>query len=774
MAIVEEMKGLKHYPVMAMTQEAHSALHEAVTRLSTKPKSDNRSYPLKLKLLDCYCDLMASPLTVNLLASAEIQTLFDGFCGAVMSGDFVKKGRKGRTVICREVAMILKEAQTANPEFWPIDWQFNALEFHRELWMEAKGKVSDTKKLFWCGWPIQNREGMPSYPPIPNIWLSHGKEFALELYNGLNVHISGEASAGLALFNKMTNYLVANSMEWPAETFKSPTNIYQFFRSFAKYHFKEFNPGAKNLPTIKKAWNSFLTRVDRYFIKPGTWAEPFRRLPKAPRPYMSGHQSHVRQKQDGHMVNEKLITDIPLHISNNEAIKLLFFKISADLNVVRSWADQQRRILVNNNEQRKIKAAQGVPLAPGDRTPASKITVENICATFEKYTYNTDLPILLKRLNDNRQSSICLREFAHSLGIPSTFSLYPLQCLLIIEHPQITRSFLLRYKLYDKHGNLTGYFQENGAYHLKFEEQINYISGLKPRRGAQNARQTFPVTANAAEIMKQIIELTTPARDYLRNRGDENWKLLFLGSEKGACYPSKCSVPRWSSFRAKTLQEEVMEQFSQHTPLRDRPLKDFIYRISMGTIRASRVIEDYIETGDTKLASQLLGHKKERTLLLESYLPPPIVAYVETRGVRTLQKIIICHALADSIYLLAGTNFDDLEILDAFLKNHVDPEIPAALSDPDGLEEKEISDLEQHLIIRIGVGTLSTLLSIGQAVKNSPRPTLIAPTALYWAKLAELIVKEIGFLHDPLLKRHLINAQAVVDTSKIENLIYGA
>lgn len=772
MAIVEELKGLTHYPVMAMAPEASTSLQEAVDRLSKKPKNDKRSYPLKLKLLDCYCDLVGTPMTIELLTSPEIQTVFDGFCSAVMSSEFVKKAHSERLNICREVATILKETQAANSEFWPLAWCPEDLESHREHWVQTRGKISETKKLFWCGWTIQNRKGMNNYLPIAKLWLSHGKEFALECYETLKLHISGEAASNVAIFNNMTNYLAANSNEWPAETFTNPLRIYQFFGEFAKNQFIGVTPDAKNLPTLKKSWNRFLSRIEEYFIKPGVWAEPLRSLPRAQNPNMRGHQSHVRETSDGYLVKEKLITDIPLHISNSEAIQLLFFQINADLDIVRSWANQQCRILMYNYEQRKIKAAMGLPLVPGKRRPASKITLENICATFEAYTYDTDLPALLKRLNKNRQHETPLRSAVHELGIPSTLSLFPLQCLLILEHPQITRSFLLEFKLYDKHGHLTGFFEEDGAYHLGYEEKANYISGLKPRSGKENARQTFPLTKKSAEIIDNIIKLTTPARNYLRRKGDENWKRLFLGSEKGACYPTKCSIPNWNESGGEVLIQEVMEQFTPHTALRDHTLKKFIYRISMGSIRASCVIEDYIETADSKLASQILGHKKERTGLLDSYLPAPIVAYIETRGVRILQKVIICHALADSTYLLRSTNFDDLDILDAFLKNHVDSEIPAFLIDPEGLEEKDISDLEQELIIRIGVGTLSTLVSFFQAVKSSSKPSQINPTALYWAKIAELIIKEIELLQDPLLKKHLATAQAVADPSRVERLIY--
>ncbi|MFE1817135.1 hypothetical protein ACFW6L_29525, partial [Pseudomonas otitidis] len=100
--------------------------------------------------------------------------------------------------------------------------------------------------------------------------------------------------------------------------------------------------------------------------------------------------------------------------------------------------------------------------------------------------------------------------------------------------------------------------------------------------------------------------------------------------------------------------------------------------------------------------------------------------------------------------------------------------IPAQLSVPDGLEEKELTDLEQELILKIGVGALSTLLSIEIAVKNSPFPAKILPDAFYWAKVSELLTKEIHLMHDPLLKDHLSKAESAADPSQVDKFIYAA
>ncbi|AZE41334.1 hypothetical protein C4K05_1984 [Pseudomonas chlororaphis subsp. aureofaciens] len=94
MAIIEELKGLAPYPVIAMTEDAHVLLQKAIDKLNSTIGVGGRSYELKIKLFYCYCDLKETVLTIEFLVSSKLQGFFDGFCGAVLSGYLVKKDTK--------------------------------------------------------------------------------------------------------------------------------------------------------------------------------------------------------------------------------------------------------------------------------------------------------------------------------------------------------------------------------------------------------------------------------------------------------------------------------------------------------------------------------------------------------------------------------------------------------------------------------------------------------------------------------------------------------
>lgn len=50
MAIIEELKGLAPYPVIAMTEDAHVLLQKAIDKLNSTIGVGGRSYELKIKL----------------------------------------------------------------------------------------------------------------------------------------------------------------------------------------------------------------------------------------------------------------------------------------------------------------------------------------------------------------------------------------------------------------------------------------------------------------------------------------------------------------------------------------------------------------------------------------------------------------------------------------------------------------------------------------------------------------------------------------------------
>ncbi|WP_343077590.1 hypothetical protein [Pseudomonas sp.] len=723
--------------------------------------------------VDCYCDLTEQNVDSGTLRSPVLRRIFEGFCGALATEDLIPGSARRREMVCRNVATVVNAASASDPTIIPIDWEPHSRLNFAPMWDERKKFLAPEKIEYWTGWRIESRHGCTAFLPLANLWNTHGRTFTNRYFETMRTNFEKECSVAFSLFNKMTDFLTENHNSWPPSTFDSPEKIYLFFVELIKKEFDNATTTDSNLPQRMKSWNKFISKIEKYFIETGIWAQPVVELPRTDAKKIPGNSTHVRKTENGTLVREKLMTDIPLEISHSQAIELLFFEIKQDIGTLRGWAEAKVANIMAAFEKRKTLAKSGISLHNEEYVPVESATLENICATFEKASYDIDLPLLTRKYNLNCETDYTAAEMADLLAIPSTTIFFPFQCLLILEHPIITNSFLIDYKLYDKFGNMTGFFLEDDIHHLLTEDEIRHLSGNKRRKGPRKSRQKFELSIRAAQIIINLIALTDAARTYLRSRDDENWKNLFIGSRVAASLPAKAGISKWnqSRFTQESLTK-LRTEFEPYTKKRGVALNKHIYRISLSTIRSSRGLEVYIDSGDTAAMSTALGHETEDSMLLTHYLPEPILAYIESRGIRTLQKLIICHALKDSQFLLAAVNLENENSLKTFFTNHNHTITDSYLSDPYNHSEADVESLTSELLVRIGEETLTALISLNLAVQQATTKSPITELALHWSRISELVVSEIELSHDPLLKRHLSAARKAANPNRMGSLIY--
>ncbi|WP_447903397.1 hypothetical protein [Pseudomonas serbica] len=770
MAIIKNKLGrLRYYPFHAVDQEALEALWEVA---STRAKISKKTSFQTVQFLECFCELTGEQITVDVLTSSKIFPIFGRFCGALADPSFTTFSPKKRLNTCRELAAVIQAARAKVNVSIPFNWDYTQLKQYEENWKRRPTPFDTAKIAYWTGWPVQNRHGEVTYLRLPSIWHSHGEVFTNIVHSGISLYLEGTAADPHYLFNRMFSFLSKNSEKWPADTFQDPNMLYDFFYKLIE---NEFNLDEKdpNLPSLKKHWNKFIGMIYRMFIDSRKWATPYRHLPLSDAKAINGHHTHIRTTADGIEVREKLITPIPLHLTERTAVQNLIFQIREDVRVIRAWAAEQSLAVVKRFQNRKILAETADCLNPDDRNFYSSNFINNVAALFNKVTYNIDLSKIVptaKRLNE--PAAIGAIELTQALGIPNTRDMYPFQCMLILEHPSITNSFLERFNLYDKHGDLTGLVFEGGKSYLACELESRMISGLKGRKGMAKGRQKYELTETAAQVMLEIIKITTPAREYLRAIGDENWKKLFIASPIGINYPIISKIPKWNKTSLKSQYSWVLPLFQTHTELRGTALVRYLSNISPSAIRASRCVEEYLDTGSTRLMSEKLGHEMEDSALLESYIPRVLVDFIESNGVRTVQKVAICHALRDSPFLMEGAGFNTIEELESFIRNHTLSDIPEYLARPDYRSDETVKNIEEEILIRLSVGSLTALLSLEAAVSQAKDSRLVTPHASRWAKLTALIVSDIQEGINSSLKEKLQTARRYVDPRRMENLIY--
>ncbi|UVL05981.1 hypothetical protein [Pseudomonas sp. B21-047] len=776
MAIIEnDLRRLRHYPFRALDEKVANTLLKAASDLTFT--GDDPA--LTVYMLECYCDLAGLRVTQAMLTTSCLATIHNGFCGALLSGQLIKLSSFRTRRFCRYFASILQKIKIQFPSMQRKKWQPEPFAAHIEIWTNSKNQISEEKAAYWQGWPIEDKKCSIHWMHLANLYNTHGKKFVDELYRGVRVYSESRATTFDRGYERLVAHLVSNPLLWPPSTFKSPTGIYNFFADLLKHTFKGKSIKSRSTIDLGHRWDRHISEVYRSFINPRIWASPIRTLPVTKLKPSRGGETHIKVTKAGKEVRTKLITPLPLQVTQTEAIHILAVQISKDINILREWATTKATSVIMASLERAKLAKSATNSDIADREFWESNTLANIAALFEATPY--DLPwntIASKyRITNNIRNSS--RTISKALGIPATRDLYPFQCLLILEHPNITDSFLKNFNLYDKNGNIKGIRREGGKTYLVSKSGIEatIISGYKPRRGVTLTRQEFELSPAAIKIIDDVIRITQQARDYLRKIGDDNWRKLFIASSSGIIKPTTSSTPRWN--KAQTLRKkddppEFVHEFAKILGATDiNEALEFVAQISPSSIRASRAVEIYLQTGKTEIMRECLGHDKTDKKLLESYLPEIFIMLIESRSVMVIQKIIICTALKDSPFLAEAAGFDNLSDLEEFTKNYLHEELPAYLKDPDRVDEALKSEELDKIVFSIGVKSLSTLLSLRDATRLTIGQAIISPVYLHWASITNLLSEYIenGFQRE--LKRKMAEAKKLVDPTPFVRKILG-
>jgi hypothetical protein len=392
-------------------------------------------------------------------------------------------------------------------------------------------------------------------------------------------------------------------------------------------------------------------------------------------------------------------------------------------------------------------------------------SLADICATLEntEATYRISPSFLCKVYEHNTGETCDAIRLAEVFGFPVARSLFPLQCLLVLEHPEITTDFLLNLELYDHQGQLIG-----------FDAEKRLLIGYKNRKQPNVREQIVELTDKSYDIVKDIIDITNIARRSLLAENNDDHRFLFITSGRALKPFKKATATTWNDgkFRVyKNLRDELLDEFNPHSDLPEDELVEFIKRVRLTKVRASRAIEIFIQSRSTEAMSKALGHEHYYPDLLSHYLPDPLLAFIKARWIRIFQKALVCEAMKDSPYLFRATQFNSIVELHSFLENHRIKEIPSQASDPG--RRAELAEVEtSEAVFSISVPFLASLFSVEAAVINSTDRARVCGIAEYWASLAEKIKSEISSGHNRSLKKHLQSALKLVDAKKMETLIY--
>ncbi len=768
MTIIKNARKIKSYPFRRVDDRLVEALENEWETTLNRDEQPSKKY--MLLYLECYCDLIQRSLFLEEFLSPDFGQVINDFLRAYKGEDLtgiLYSTAKPRwfKIFCDALEQLSVSKFSSTPE-WLLSISWDDLH---PLELDPSDYSYETQS-YWSAWAISSRKGHNAFLELLPLYSSHGSKFTMEFYERVKGFIAKQAKSKVNMFKDFALFLSENGEEWTVSTFEDPIALKQCINAYLIRYFLYINKSKRDLDAAIAEWNQFSTNLTEVFLEPGVWAQPFgEAVPKFKRLKVKGTRSRVSENKDGIVVHNKLLTEVPLQYTDDETIEILFCRIEKDLGTVRLWARNQAYRLRLRQKKRVALSKQGkaLKITESDSFPqrVADVNFSDICATFERFGFSTDYSPDIESLFRYMQKI----ELAYKIGLPTSHSLFPFMALLIIDHPEITRTFLSEFDLYNEKGQLSGFIKTDAGYQL---------TGYKDRRKASLSEQKIILKPRAASLVRQVIEITTPLRDFLKSNGDSNWRKLFLTSGQAFAYPKvgitdafrKADKPL---LKETKLSQKMEQEFKKYTDLRGADFRRFAIKITLSSIRASTGVLVYLQTQSVDKMAKALGHATYDSKLLDQYLPDSIQAFFQTRWIRIFQRAFICHAMKDSPFLIRATDFGSMHELHEFLKNHALKDIPEHLSDPEKVAcNKKINPSSDQILISIDSGILSTLLSLKCAVDNSKKSTRISGLARYWGKVSGLIESEINNGSDALLKQHLKVAKENLDPDKMEGLIY--
>ncbi|WP_458724853.1 hypothetical protein [Pseudomonas mandelii] len=719
-----------------------------------------------LKAFNAYCHLIDVKISYFTLSTPEFVEVAMGFIGALHNDCLLYYNTAGRV----RMAGAFVDMINAVSEKIPILPSFDKIKTRTKdcypIWERLKVRIKEKSIHYWNGWHVESTKGQKLYTAIPLIWHSHGEEFAEKIFNTYKPHIEKYARPDITVFNSFLTFLSKKKSDWPSSTFQNPIKIKQCFLDFMIDYFLSASQKGLDIATQTRLYAKFIFTMDQAFIQSGIWAKPFGGIPAPSTPASIGIETHVQKCESGDYIKTKLITHIPLEITDSEVIKLIFKQMKIDVDLVIKFSKKQSYSTRKAQLQRDQLAESGTAISYV--AAARKLTTlreHDVCATLNQL----GLKHIRERLTD-RGSSLRIKrsDIAPQLALPGRNDLLPFKLLLIHSDPRITDSFLEDFQLYNKNYKLSGFLMgENGHYQL---------IGYKDRRGGDLSEQKIDLSPRQAVLIRQIIAITAPLRDELRAANDDKWRFLFLHSARALSYPAVNNVARWDRISPPN-KEKLIDQLSQHTSRTREKITELISAVSLTSFRATCGVQIYLKTQSEREMAKALGHSTYNPGLLSRYLPEPILAFFQSRWVRIFQRGIICRAMKDSPMLLKAANFTSMDELHEFLSNHALGDIPKHLGSSDNTTDhkapqEEFTSTKDSVLISVDIGTLTALISLRIAVQNSKHPDELNGLSLYWSEFTCVLVKEIERGWDTDLKSYLSTAQLHADETRMEKLIH--
>lgn len=755
-----------------------SALGLIKAQLAHLPLSQRRSANRALFYFECFLWLTHhSPITTALdLRTSTFRDIQRLFYGALYSNSFLSAGVKysGRRKLIQCFFKLLSKLSELSPVSVFAYSDLTDDQTKQCIIQFEAIHIDPLRVLRLIGWHVIDRNSGSYRLKMGAIFDVLGHDFTKALYQESRRHALTQSHYGnyANIVSRLDDFLYwydEDSKDRPRlcpELFQEPAFVYQFFWNFQRWHFESYTKRNQNQPTgrvlanLQRQWIRIIFWAKNVLINSGLirpplgdiWPEGSKKLTQPL--YEIGHHRYGDGKA---LVSQKLLTQVPLSVSDKEAIELLFKKIKDDFNKVILWARNHIDLMIlrlgkviSTCEKGELIAQKGriSSQAFGQPDMAMNCLIKTIIESHRGFIVIDHA--MRSRLVSAIGISFSTTELAENLVLPTKYMIAPIAIWLVAQHPILTDASLLGCELFDRNGKRSGFISTDSG---------SVLVVKKNRKGSQ---QEVVLGSEATSVVELLIQITTPLRNHLKKRNNDGWRRLFIVTG-GRGFQEPYIFTNQIGF-AKTLRQKefIQTHFAE--------LGGLINTLSLARIRATAGVLVYINTLSIDKMAESLGNSKR--VSMNHYLPPTIMQFFQERWIRIFQNAVIVYAMRDSHCLLKATDFNSMNELNQFLETHalrMHPEITDSFNHS---SEQELDVSDSEIIISLDEEILRILISLRMAVENAGSCAL--GTAIYWSEFASRVESHIEShdFPDPYLRSCLVKARLGANPQQFEGLVY--
>ncbi|MFM0173836.1 hypothetical protein PQR33_31435 [Paraburkholderia sediminicola] len=695
-----------------------------VLQISMRAKIKLRWIKPVLRLLDAYASLVGCNFSVHVRKGITPKRNVYEFIGALYSKRFYAASNKYRyrhSDIWSSLCEAAHPADAAQRQTGMPDIKSSCVTDGIVLLVEQfeLRPINLTQYEFWRGWPICSSDEIVTWLDMREVHGRFGGDFCAWLYRCFVTHAAGRVRAPCTWLKSLLQFFV--QQERTSQDFINSGVTVEFLSRF-RLHMVKSLQNRMPYSRIVSTWNQFGVFAHQHMLDGRIFAAiPEEQIPRLPRKKVAGGTPHVSTSPDGDAFITKCLTPLPIEITDEEVLSVILDRIQEDNRLVEQWATVEVEKIWAANKNRVALAPQGLIRHVDFKLPVDgrskratdadfEVRIIHASATYEHYKFRTDADVRLTSAFGRAHSKVAV-----ALGLPTNRALLPHMCLLVIDHCELTPSYIEKLRLDDV-------FTIDGHW---------YMQGEKARRGPELAEQLIRLSSRCAIVVQQVIEITKYIRAYLEQRNDPLHKVLFLHTGKGFAYPNRYDI---SSQTADAASVQYLEKSFSSSGLQFRDARDFAKQFSLPALRCSISTAAFIKSPSLIDLSKRLGHAKFNPELVRRYLPAVIERFFRQRWTRVFQTGILVVALKDSPNLLSATGLLSKEALSQFLENHA-LRIRARPGRPCSRDEVREKNHIESVVIGISEELLTVLMSVRMAVEQAGGNASLP--MLWWAQYAE-------------------------------------